>query len=351
MTKLFLVPFSLMYGFAVGVRNMLFNVHILSSKRFETPIITIGNLTVGGTGKTPHTEYIVEHLNKKYRVATLSRGYKRKSSGFVIAQEDMKAEHIGDEPLQIKRKFPNVTVACDADRVHGIEELRRLPENYPEVIVLDDAFQHRYVRADKTILLVDYTRPIYEDSLLPLGRLREPASARKRADYIVVTKCPKELSPIEQRIISKHLDIKAYQKLFFSYMSYGKPRSLNGETAIGILGNDPAVLCVTGIANPIPYHEYLKEHVSKLILMDYPDHHHFTARDIKKIESKFAAMEEENKIILTTEKDAMRLKDMNLPESIADRIYYIPIVPEFIESENNLIECLDDYIRRNKKQC
>lgn len=349
MTRLFLLPFCLIYGFVVGVRNMLFNVHILSSKRFDTPVIAIGNLTVGGTGKTPHTEYIVAELSKRYRMATLSRGYKRKSSGFVLVSESSTADEVGDEPLQIKRKFPDVTVACDANRVRGIEQLKQMPENRPEVIVLDDAFQHRYVRPDKTILLMDYSRPIYEDCLLPLGRLREPAKASKRADYIVVTKCPKEISPIEQRIIFQHLDIKPYQQLFFSYMSYDTPKKLNGEHDKDLLTQNPAVVCVTGIANPKPYHDYLEKRVGKLEILEFPDHHHFSTRDIRKIESRFLAMESENKCILTTEKDAMRMKDMEFIPEVMEHIYYIPIVPKFIHADNQLITTLDDYIKRNKR--
>lgn len=351
MIKLFLLPLSWIYGFVVGVRNILFNVHILSSKRFETPIVAIGNLTVGGTGKTPHTEYIVAELSKHYRVATLSRGYKRKSSGFVLATEQSLADEVGDEPLQIKRKFPHVTVACDANRVRGIEQLRQLPENRPEVIVLDDAFQHRYVRADKTILLMDYTRPIYEDDLLPLGRLREPIRSVSRADYIVVTKCPKDITPIELRIIFQHLDLKPYQQLFFSYMKYGIPHTLEGAVCPNILTPDAEVLCVTGIASPKPYQDYLEKQVGKLELLEYPDHHHFSMRDIKKIENRFLALSGDKRYILTTEKDAMRMKDMEIMPEVRACIYYIPIVPEFIPGDNSLIANLNDYIKRNKRQC
>ena len=209
--KALLCIFSVLYGFGVGVRNLLFDLGILKSRRFAIPILCIGNITVGGTGKTPHTELLIDALRHKFRVACLSRGYKRKTSGFRLADERSTAGDIGDEPLQIHKKFPDILVACDADRVHGIEKLMALAEP-PQVILLDDAFQHRYVQADKNIVLVDYSRPVMEDHLLPWGRLREGVHALKRADFLIVTKCPPDLSPIDQRIWSKHLDIKPYQQ-------------------------------------------------------------------------------------------------------------------------------------------
>ena len=243
--KALLCIFSVLYGFGVGVRNLLFDLGILKSRRFAIPILCIGNITVGGTGKTPHTELLIDALRHKFRVACLSRGYKRKTSGFRLADERSTAGDIGDEPLQIHKKFPDILVACDADRVHGIEKLMALAEP-PQVILLDDAFQHRYVQADKNIVLVDYSRPVMEDHLLPWGRLREGVHALKRADFLIVTKCPPNLSPIDQRIWSKHLDIKPYQQLFFSTTTYGEicPLVAGGETPQP--GSECGILCVTG---------------------------------------------------------------------------------------------------------
>ena len=194
--NLILWPLSVLYGLGVSIRNRLFNLGILKIREFDIPIICVGNITVGGTGKTPHTESLINELKNDYRVACLSRGYKRKTSGFVLATENSTANDIGDEPMQIKNKFPEITVAVDADRVRGIKKLMQLPEK-PEVIILDDGFQHRYVKADINIMLIDYNRPIYEDHLLPLGRLRESIHAKDRANYVIVTKCPANISPIE----------------------------------------------------------------------------------------------------------------------------------------------------------
>ncbi|MCC8173755.1 MAG: tetraacyldisaccharide 4'-kinase, partial [Odoribacter sp.] len=201
--RILLLPLSALYGLITGIRNFLFNNGVLKLKEFDIPIICIGNLTVGGTGKTPHTELIIAELKKNYRVACLSRGYKRKTKGFILANENSTAREIGDEPLQIKNKFPDIIVACDEKRVRGIENLLQLKQK-PEVIILDDAFQYRYVKARRNIILMDYNRPIYKDMLLPAGRLRENKSTLKRADYVIVSKCPVDISPIDRRIIFKH---------------------------------------------------------------------------------------------------------------------------------------------------
>lgn len=205
--KILLFPLSLIYGFITGLRNLMFNTGILKSKEFSTPVICIGNITVGGTGKTPHTELLISELSRDMHVACLSRGYKRRTKGFILANPQSTANDIGDEPFQIRSKFPDLLMACDANRVEGIEKLLALPQK-TDVIVLDDAFQHRYVKAGKNIVLIDYNQPVYKDCLLPAGRLRETPNALKRADYIIVTKCPAFLTPLEKKIISKHLKIR-----------------------------------------------------------------------------------------------------------------------------------------------
>ena len=210
MKHIFLKLLSFFYGIVTSLRNELFNLKILSSREFNLPIISVGNITVGGTGKTPHTEYIAELLRSNFKVAILSRGYKRKTRGFFIVEPTSKVRQVGDEPLQVKLKFNDLTVAVDAKRVRGIQKLMALP-NKPNVILLDDAFQHRYVTPGVNILLTDYSRLITKDSLLPYGRLRESASNKSRASIIIVTKCPTEIKPIDERIITKELEIKPYQ--------------------------------------------------------------------------------------------------------------------------------------------
>lgn len=346
--KPILIPFSALYGLGVGIRNFLFDTGVLKSRSFKIPVLCIGNITVGGTGKTPHTELLIDTLRKDFRVACLSRGYKRKSSGFVLATAASTAAELGDEPLQIHRKFPDILVACDADRVRGIERLSALPEP-PEVIVLDDAFQHRYVKAGKNIVLIDYHRPVNKDCLLPAGRLRERSSALKRADYLIVTKCPPTLSPIERRIFYKHLKIKPYQKLFFTRIGYGSIQSLDGTKEAIPADKECGILCVTGIAQPAPYIEHLKGITPKVSEMRYPDHHAFTPRDLEEIVKKFQALPEKKKYILTTEKDAMRLSSVALPEELKKHIRYIPIVPEFIKDQETFFTQIVEYVRKNQK--
>ncbi len=210
-----LTPLSWLYGLGVGLRNFCFQVGILKSRSFSVPIISVGNITVGGTGKTPHVEYLIRLLQEKFNVAVLSRGYKRKSRGFVMATKDTTARDIGDEPQQMHLKFPKVTVAVDPKRVRAIEQLTANDPNL-DVILLDDAFQHRYVKPGINILLVDYHRLIIYDRLMPVGRLREPVSGKNRADIVIVTKCPKDLKPMDFRIISKALERHRYQHHYFT---------------------------------------------------------------------------------------------------------------------------------------
>lgn len=346
--KVFLLPFSIIYGIIVGTRNFMFHIGILKSKHFSVPILCVGNITVGGTGKTPHTELIIDELKKKFRVACLSRGYKRKTSGFILANDQSTANDIGDEPMQIKSKFPEILMACDADRVRGIEKLLGLKE-VPEVIILDDAFQHRYVQADKNIVLIDYNRPVHEDCLLPAGRLRENTSALKRADYIIVTKCPKNLQPIERRILNKQLKIKPYQQLFFTTLEYGPILSLSSKAERITPDQESSILCLTGIAQPAPYIEHLKSFTSDIIELRYPDHHHFTKKDIQRIEQVFQDINNKKKYIFTTEKDAARLKSCDLSKDLKRRIYYIPVVPVFIQDENLFLNEISEYVRKNQK--
>ena len=346
--KIILLPLSVIYGVVTGVRNFLFHIGILKSQTFRIPVICVGNITVGGTGKTPHTELIISELKKKFRVACLSRGYKRKTRGFILANEHSTAAEIGDEPMQIKSKYPDILVACDGNRVRGIQKLLALPEP-PEVILLDDAFQHRYVQADKNIVLIDYNRPVHEDCLLPAGRLRESVQALKRADYIIVTKCPKSIQPIEKRILSKHLKIKPYQQLFFTTLEYGKIKPLFPQYESIVPDRSSSILCLTGIAQPGPYIDHLKTFTSDITGIRYPDHHHFTKKDFQHITRTFESIENPKKYIFTTEKDAVRLKACPLPEELQRVIYYIPVEPVFIDQDDLLLNEISEYVRKNQR--
>lgn len=343
---------SFIYGIIVSLRNGMFNLKILPSKEFDLPIISIGNITVGGTGKTPHTEYLAELLKKNFKVAILSRGYKRKTRGFQMVETSSTVRQVGDEPLQAKLKYSDLTVAVDANRVHGIEKLLALPEK-PNVILLDDAFQHQYVTPQINILLTDYNNLITKDSLLPYGRLRESAYNKRRATIIIVTKCPSTLQPIDERIITKELDIRPYQNLYFSRIEYGAlkpvfPGANNSDPVV--ITEGIAILLVTGIANPTPLNEYLRHSSHHIEPMIFADHYRYTTKDLDRINAKFNALTSNQKIIITTEKDMVRFRDFaKVPESLSQSMFYIPLKISFL---NNAGEEFDkkilNYVRTNK---
>ena len=349
-----LAPLTLLYRIVTGIRNKLFEWKILPSEEFDIPIISVGNLTVGGTGKTPHTEYLIKLLKDKHKVALLSRGYKRKTKGFQLATTDSTAKEIGDEPYQIKKKFPDIHVAVDADRRHGIHQLceSTATEN-TEVILLDDAFQHRYVTPGINIVLMDYNRPIYEDTLMPTGMLREPASSLYRAHVIITTKCPKDIKPIDYRIVAKNLELRPYQRLFFTAFSYGDMVAFNDPTrhrALSSLSKQTHILLVTGIATAAPLVEKLRESTDRITHMEYGDHHNFSRSELHLISNTFAKIDATDRLIITTEKDAARLSTCQLDESIVDHLYILPIEVEFLqgqqESFNNYIT---DYVSKNSR--
>lgn len=352
MKYLFLKILAFFYGILTGIRNELFNLKILSSEEFDLPVISIGNIAAGGTGKTPHTEYIAELLKSNFKVATLSRGYKRKTRGFFIVEQTSKVRQVGDEPLQIKLKYNDVTVAVDANRVRGIKHLLQLPEK-PDVILLDDAFQHQYVTPGINILLTDYNHLITKDSLLPYGRLRESASNKSRASIIIVTKCPAELKPIEERIITKELGIRPYQNLYFSRINYG---SLMPVFPADVLANSVklveglAVLMITGIANPSPLKEYLRHGTHDIHEIIFSDHHRYVQKDLDRILSKFGSINAEKKVIVTTEKDMVRFRDLNsVPEVLRKNMYYIPLKISFLNSAGKDFDRkIINYVRENK---
>ncbi len=333
-----LLPLSWIYGLAVGLRNKLFDWKLLPAEEFSVPVICIGNITVGGTGKTPHTEYLIRLLLPEYKIAVLSRGYKRKTSGYILADEQSSCASIGDEPYQMFRKFPEIIVAVDSNRRRGIRNLLALPEEIrPEVILLDDAFQHRYVKPSLSILLTDSNRLIYEDKLLPAGRLREPAKNKSRAEILIVTKCPEDLKPIHYRVTGKALDLYPYQSLFFTSFRYGNlipvfnsgestANSAAGKSLQSIQSGKSRVLLVSGIASPQHLIDELHRYAPVMEVLSFPDHHHFSIEDLKKIKQTFDRMQGDNKLIVTTEKDAVRLLDFpEMDELLKKSLYYLPV--------------------------
>ncbi|MCX6240058.1 MAG: tetraacyldisaccharide 4'-kinase [Bacteroidia bacterium] len=353
MKYLFLKLLSFFYGMVAGLRNELFNLKILSSREFDLPVISVGNITAGGTGKTPHTEYIAGLLKPNFKVAILSRGYKRKTRGFYIVETTSKVRQVGDEPLQIKLKFNELTVTVDANRVRGIEKLLTLPQK-PDVILLDDAFQHRYVAPGINILLTDYNHLITKDSLLPYGRLRESASNKSRASIIIVTKCPAELKPIDERIITKELEIKPYQNLYFSKIEYGSlmpvfPADVSSQSVVLVEGL--TILMVTGIANPSPLKDYLKHGSHDIHEMNFPDHHQYKLKDLDRIIIKFESLTSGRKIIVTTEKDMVRFRDFGtVSEIIRKNMYYIPLKISFLNNTGKEFDRkILNYVKENKR--
>lgn len=341
-----LKPLSWFYGAVTEVRNWLFDRNILPVEEFDVPVVSVGNLTVGGTGKTPHVEYLASMLGSGMNIAVLSRGYKRKTKGFVLANVHSTPDTIGDEPLQIYLKHgARVKVAVCENRRKGIKEImRQFPET--QLILLDDAFQHRYVKPKVNILLTDYSRPVYEDRLLPLGRLRESRHSVSRADMVVVTKCPDGLPPLKFRLISKYLELMPYQKLFFSsyvyedlmpVFKYDRPyhASLTDLTA------RDTVLLVTGIANPRGFIKHFSKYPFKVRIKHFPDHHDFTRDDLEDIKKTYMNLKGERKIIITTEKDAVRMAyNPYFPLSLKPVTFYVPISVRMIETSegNNFVE-------------
>ena len=320
------MPLSWLYGLVVSIRNLMFDYGMLKSRTFNLPVICVGNLTVGGTGKTPHTEYLIKLLSKHYQVAVLSRGYKRQSKGYVLATKETPMTTIGDEPYQMKHKFPKIHMAVDKDRCHGIEQLMQKQVQPPaNVVILDDAYQHRYVKAGINILLMDYHRLIYFDRLLPAGRLREPISGRMRADIIIITKCPRYITPMDRRGIERSLDLENWQKVYFTTYKY--PDQMNG------LGENP--LLVTGIASPEQMVYDLNKLIPKFEVMSFPDHHNFSQNDIEDIKKRAA-----ERTILTTEKDATRLHGLK-------HLKVIPIEVEFLDDKREEFdELITSYVQQ-----
>ena len=355
-----LLPLSWFYGLGVGFRNTLFEMGVLKSRSFSTPVISVGNMTVGSTGKTPHVEYLIRLLKDKLNVAVLSRGYKRKSHGFVLADKDTPMRNIGDEPYQIKQKFPEVTVAVDAKRTRGIEKLTSdKTEKGVDVILLDDAFQHRYVKPGINILLVDYHRLVIYDKLLPAGRLREPIRSKDRADIVIITKCPKDLKPMEFRVITKAMKLYPYQQLYFSTLEYDTLKPVFTEQTesteqiqTGKLDSlsDKNVLLLTGIASPKQMIHDLTPKVAGLTPLSFGDHHQFKKKDVERINEVFSSLPSP-KLIITTEKDATRLIQVEgLNDEVRQNMYELPIrIIMMLDQEEEFKKNILSYVYKNSR--
>ena len=320
--RLILFPFAILYGLIGAVRNLFYQIGIFKSTSFEMPIICVGNLSTGGTGKTPHIEYLIRMLSNNYNTATLSRGYKRKTEGFIIANKNHTAADIGDEPLQFFKKFPNIHVTVDRKRANGVAQIKQ--NTNTELVLLDDAFQHRAIKAGFYILLSDYNHLFTSDFILPAGNLRESRFGANRADLVIVTKCPNHIDLQQKEKIKKRIAQYTKADVCFSSIHYTNPISLSSKESIA-LNKDTHYLLVSGIANPKPLYNYLNKKSISYTKITFPDHHHFDEQDIHKIMLAFDKIDSKNKQILTTEKDAMRLYDHSNTWIESNPISYIPI--------------------------
>ena len=344
--RILLLPISLLYHIVLTIRHKLYDWHILRTTRFEKPVICVGNLSLGGTGKTPHTEHLLNLLKDNYRVATLSRGYGRKTKGFKLAEGTCTYEDLGDEPLQYFKKFPEIQVAVDEDRVDGVQKLLK-SKNAPDVILLDDAFQHRSIEAGLNILLTEYQHLYCDDFLVPAGTLRDVKSASKRAHLIVVSKSPKDLSETEQAAIKAKLKPQEHQKVYFSYLEYAPLQPLNEAAKAVAVDDVDSVLAFCGIANPRPFVNELKKQYKTVDFLNFADHHAYTNEDARSIIKRFESIASEKKIIVTTEKDAARLTNSPyLCQFECAPLYVLPISVRFYEEEKFNKEILS-YVRKN----
>lgn len=337
-------PLGWLFGAATAIRNRRFDRHPGLSISFPVPVISVGNISVGGTGKTPHTEYIVALVKERFCTAVLSRGYGRCTHGYILAQSASTSREIGDEPRQILRRFPDVCIAVCENRAEGIETLMRTRK--PQVIVLDDAYQHRRVNPSLNILLVDYNRNILYDAMLPAGRLRESKAGRKRAHIIIVTKCPAQLTSAAMESLAAQLAVSPDQQVYFTTLEYGSLYALDGKQTVP--ASDAAVLAVTGIANPAPMETELRSRFKEVSMLSYPDHHDFTARDIREIEHRLDGMPA-GSVIVTTAKDAARLESMDLSADLKQRIFVLPVKPAFLRDGSRFDSTILNHIETFEK--
>ena len=351
--RVILLPISFLFGIVTKIRNLMFDIGILKSKEYSTKSISVGNITVGGTGKSPHIEYLVRLLNTKYKIAVLSRGYRRKTKGFLIANKESNYKDIGDEPMQFHSKFDSIKVVVDENRQRGIENIEK--EIQPDIILLDDCYQHRWVKPKLNILLLDYSTIGKTQFMLPSGELREWKSGINRANIIVVTKSPKIHSPIEHRRISSLIKPLKYQTIYFSYINYNniKPFNRKAEDLLkdGFEIKNFKTLVFAGIAKITPLIDYLKQESKEVIVLKFDDHKNYEPVDMIKITNKFDEIITRKKILLTTEKDAMRLNDSRLfPLLEESPVFYLPIEIKFhkgLEEEISFDKTILDYVQSN----
>ncbi|MGY4539337.1 tetraacyldisaccharide 4'-kinase [Mucilaginibacter sp. UYNi724] len=340
-----LLPFSLVYGLVVTIRNWFYDAGLFKSKQFDLPVICVGNLEVGGAGKSPMTEYLVRLLKSDYKLATLSRGYGRQTKRFVLADAKSTATQIGDEPSQFKHKFPDVTVAVCEDRVAGINKLKASHN----LVILDDAFQHRAVKPGLSILLFDYNHLQQPKFLLPAGNLREPFSGRWRADILVVTKCPGNLTEEQMTKCYNEIAPLNWQPLFFTSIAYQQLKGIQGKPADVVIYDDTTVFLLTGIANPKPLVQHISQSTANIIHHNYPDHHQFSLKNIAKLAGEFSACKSQKKVIITTEKDAQRLGVHELLPALAQLpILVQPIGVNFLNNGQQQFDTLLlNYVREH----
>ncbi len=339
-----LTPLSWLYGAGVATRNFAFRAGLLKQVAFDVPVVSVGNITVGGTGKTPHVEYLIEHLCQHYHIGVLSRGYKRDTSGFILASSNLSANDIGDEPYQIYHKYGSyITLAVCEDRRKGIREMLRVNPDI-NLFLLDDAFQHRYVKPKVNIVLIDYSRQPADDHLLPLGSLREPAHRLYDSNIVVITKCPSNINRLDVRMAREKVEryVAAEHKIFFSNIKYAEPLPVfplrsPSITSLRELGSDDLILGLTGIANHRSFLKYLRSFGTRLKVIHYGDHHKYTRDDFKYIFKVLEGLEGKRKYVITTEKDAVRiLNNPYFPPTMRQCIYYVPIKVGFLKEDNGL---------------
>ncbi len=342
--RLLLLPFSLIYGLVVTIRNWCYDAGVFKSTGFNRPIIVVGNLDVGGAGKSPMTEYLIRLFKDEYKPTILSRGYGRKTKGFLLAGNTPQASDIGDEPAQFKHKFPEVTVAVCEKRVEGIQQLK---DKYG-LVILDDAYQHRALKPGFSILLFDYNRLTEPRLVLPAGNLREPFGGRERTDIIVISKCPPTLDAAEMDLIKKHIEPYPQQQLFFTSITYLPFHNMGGATVYQSVDEHTAVFLLTGIANPAPLLTHLKKFTTHINHHNYPDHHQFSLKNISKLADDFLACPSQKKIIITTEKDAQRLGEQELQPAVKKLpVLVLPIGISFLNNGKQQFDKLvTDYVKQ-----
>ncbi|MFI3321687.1 MAG: tetraacyldisaccharide 4'-kinase [Rikenellaceae bacterium] len=349
------IPLSWIYSSIVAIRNKMFDMNILKSEEYDIPIVCVGNLSVGGTGKTPHTEMLVKMLKKRYNVAVLSRGYKRESSGYYEVRVDTPVKKVGDEPMQIKLKFPDVIVAVCEDRRAGINIIRKTFKDV-NLIIMDDGFQHRYVEPWLSIILTEHSNLFYNDKMLPYGSLRENIKARYRAQVIIVTKVDNNVKPLDLRFIYQNLNLYPYQQLYFTQMALQRPELVFTDGVKRTIHSDTKVIAMAGIAKPDTFYGQLKDKYNIVDTLSYPDHYDYKRHDLKSIEQKLKKHGEDS-VILMTEKDAVKFaRSSKVPSWLHDRMYVVRIEVEFMDLNEywnndiyNFEKKIVPYVEKNHK--